>query len=177
MGRRRRKSDREGDRRPAPKPVTAAVQGKVEAWAEEAADEHGLVVFDVEIHQPWVIQIYVDHEGAEPGQGVTIDECAKVSRYVEAFLDVDDDVWPHYTLEVSSPGIERKLKKKQHFVLSVGRDVRIVVHEPIAKRNVFEGTLVDFDGETARVECADDDVVAIQWGNIAKARLIYDFSE
>ena len=150
---------------------------KIEEWAMEAAEAHSLVLFDVEIGPRWLIQIFVDRPQAEPGEGVTIDECASVSRYVEGFLDVDESVWDQYTLEVSSPGIERKLKKPRHFELSVGRDVRIVVHSPIEKRNVFMGKLVEFDGERASVECGEDDVVPIEWDNIAKARLIYDFSE
>ncbi len=177
MSRRRKKSSSDEERAPAPKPLTDAVIRNIGAWADEACDGFGLVVFEVEIQHPWVIQIFVDRPDATPGKGVTIDECARVSRYVEALLDVDVSVWPNYTLEVSSPGIERKLTKPRHFELSIGRQVRVVVHQPIETRNVFEGVLVAFDENVASVECAADDVVAIEWSNIAKARLIHDFAE
>lgn len=163
--------------KPSARPLTSAMIDKIEGLAQEAADANGLVLFDIEIGNPWVIQIYVDRPNAEPGQGVTIDECALVSRYVEGFLDVDEQVWPNYTLEVSSPGVERKLSKPRHYELSVGRDVRIVVHHPIDKQNVFKGKLVAFKDGQPTVECGADEVVTIDWDNIAKSRLIYDFSE
>lgn len=179
MARRRKRNEgSDATPRPAAKPLTEAVIRQVGDWSAEAAEAYGLALFDVEIHPNWLIQIFVDRPGApEPGKGVTVDECAEVSRYVEGFLDVDPTVWPNYTLEVSSPGIERKLTKPRHFEMSVGRDVRIVVHRPIDKRNVFLGRLAAFDGEVARVECTDGEVVPIEWGNIAKARLNFDFSE
>lgn len=177
MGRRRKKKNKEQAPRAPRKALNERVKSQIEEWSAEAADAHGLVLFDVDISPQWLIQVFVDRPDAEPGQGITIDECASVSRYVEGYLDVDDSVWEEYTLEVSSPGIERKLSKPRHFELSIGREVRIVVHRPIEKRNVFMGVLVAFDGEHASVECGEDDVVPIEWDNIAKARLIYDFSE
>ena len=177
MGRRRKKSNREAEDRSPRKPLTDAVVRKIEGWAQEATEAHDLVLFDVDVAPQWLIQVFIDRPNSEPGDGVSVADCARVSRYVEGFLDVDPDVWEQYTLEVSSPGVERKLKKPRHFELSTGREVRIVVHRPIGKRNVFKGVLTDFDGEVASVECGADDVVPIEWDNIAKARLIYDFSE
>lgn len=179
MGKRRRKKQsRKGD---APKPtkkLTDAVGERIIEWAEEAAEAYGLDLWDVVARPNWVIQVFVDIPGAaDPGAGVTVDHCVDVSRYMEGYLDVDEDVWEGYTLEVSSPGVERKLVTPRHYELSIGRTVRIVVHQPIEKRNVFEGRLVSFDDGSAVVECGPDDQVSIQWDNIAKARLTYDFSE
>lgn len=178
MGRRRKKKKNQDQQHRAPrKPLTDRVKKQIEEWSAEAADAHGVVLFDVDISPQWLIQVFVDRPDAEPGDGITVAECASVSRYLEGYLDVEDSVWEEYTLEVSSPGIERKLSKPRHFELSIGREVRIVVHRPIEKRNVFMGELVAFDTELASVECEDGEVVPIEWDNIAKARLIYDFSE
>jgi ribosome maturation factor RimP len=178
MGRRRRKKRRNKPDQPSAPPLTDEIGEQIVAWAAEAAEAHGLDLWDVVARPNWGLQIFVDHPGVDaPGRGVTVDECAKVSRFLEGFLDNDERIWPNYALEVSSPGIERKLENERHFELSVGRDVRIVVHNPIDKRNVFEGRLIEFGGDEIAVECGPDDVVRIDWDNIAKARLTYDFSE
>jgi ribosome maturation factor RimP len=178
MGRRRRKKKRKNSDKPSAPPLTDELGEQIVEWAGEAADAHGLDLWDVVARPNWVLQVFVDQPGVDlPGEGVTVDECADVSRFLEGFLDNDERVWPNYTLEVSSPGLERKLENEGHFELSVGRDVRIVVHDPIEKRNVFEGRLIEFTGDEVAVECGPDDVVRIDWENIAKARLTYDFSE
>lgn len=177
MGRRRRKKKRrKDDDKPSAPPLSDELGEEIVAWAEESAQAHGLQLWDVVARPNWVLQIFIDAQGVDaPGKGVTVDECADVSRYLEGYLDNDERVWPNYTLEVSSPGLDRKLANEKHFELSVGRDVRIVVHEPIEKRNVFEGELVEFSGDEVAVKCGPDDVVRIDWDNIAKARLTYDF--
>jgi len=158
--------------------MTTELATKIEAWAEEAADAHGLALFDVAARPNWVLSVFVDRQDAtEPGKGVSVDELADVSRYMEAFLDADEDVYQNYTLEVSSPGVERKLKKPRHFELSVGRDVRVVVHEPIDTQNVFEGRLAAFSDGVVTVQTGPDETVELDLANIAKARLTYDFSE
>ena len=125
MGKRRKKRDS------APKevrpPVANRVVERIEGWAAEAAEAFGLVLYDLNVTKQWLVQVFVDRVDSEESTGVAIDECAKVSRYMEALLDADEDVWTKYTIEVSSPGIERKLSKPRHFELSVGKDVRIVL--------------------------------------------------
>ena len=161
-------------------PLTQSVKQRIEEWAVEAGQAHDLELFDVVVESNWLVQVFVDVAEPEPGRGVSIDDCARVSRYMEALLDNDERVDTRYTLEVSSPGVERELTKPRHFERSIGRDVRIVVHQPIEKENVFCGRLVAFDGTTATVEDAEDSEggsTAIEWSNIAKARLTFDFSE
>lgn len=156
--------------------MTSDVRERIEGWAEEAADVYGLDLFDVEVSRHWKIELFVDKEGGfEPGQGVTIDECAEVSRYVEALLDTDDDVPESYTIEVSSPGVERKLTKPRHWGKVVGRTVRAVVHVPRDGQNVFEGKLVSFDDPDLAIE-VDGETHEFTLGELAKARLTYDFS-
>lgn len=178
MGRRRRKKNTSDSAEVPSRRLTPEVEARIEAWAQEAADAYDLALFDVVARPNWLLSVFVDHQGAtEPGKGVSVDELADVSRYIEAFLDADEDVYQNYTLEVSSPGVERKLEKPRHFELSVGRDVRIVVHEPIDKQNVFEGRLAAFSDGVVTVQTGPDESVELDLANIAKARLTYDFSE
>lgn len=178
MGRRRRKKQSTDQEARASAPALSdEFRARFETWATEAAEAHGLVVYDVNVRTNWLMTVFVDRSGAtEPGEGVSVEELAEVSRYIEACLDADEGVWPHYTLEVSSPGVERKLTKPRHYELSLGRDARIVVHRPIDGQNVFEGALSAFDGDTVTIDTANG-AVALDVKNIAKARLTYDFSE
>jgi ribosome maturation factor RimP len=174
VGKRRRKRSERDDRAPS-KPLTDSVRARIEGWAEEAADVYGLELFDVEITPQWKIGVFVDKEGGfEPGKGVTIDECAEVSRYVEALLDTDDDVPEKYTIEVSSPGVERKLSKPRHFAKVVGRSVRVVVHVPVDGQNVFEGELIGFDDPELTID-VEGTTHTLTLGQLAKARLTYEF--
>ena len=171
--RRRKKDDR--DARSSSKALTSDVRERIEGWAEEAADVYGLELFDIEIAPHWKIEVFVDKDGGfEPGGGVTIAQCAEVSRYVEALLDTDDSVPEKYTIEVSSPGVERKLKKPNHFAKVVGRTVRLVAHVPVDGQNVFEGELVAFDDPELTVE-VDGESYTLTLGQLAKARLTYEF--
>lgn len=176
VGKRRRKSrDKRDDRKPS-KPLTDDMRRRIEGWAEEAADVYGLELFDAEISSSWKIELFVDKEGGfEPGKGVTIAECAEVSRYVEALLDTDDAVPESYTIEVSSPGVERKLSKPRHWEHVIGRTVRVVAHVPRDGQNVFEGELVSFEDPELTLE-VDGDTHTFTLGELAKARLTHDFS-
>ena len=77
--------------------------------------------------QGWRISVTVEKPGAAIGDGVTVDACANISRYIETYLDAESSVYEKYAIEVGSPGIERQLKKPRHFVLSSGRTARLVL--------------------------------------------------
>ncbi len=159
---------------------SAQLADKIEAWAEEAAQAHDLVLFDVDlvVKGRWIIRVYVDQPGeVEPGAGVNIDECAEVSRYLEAYLDAADEVPENYVLEVSSPGIERQLTKPRHLRQAVGEDVQVIVRRQVAGKNKVIGTLVAYEDDTLSVRLDDgpDEPVDINWANVKEARLKYDF--
>lgn len=151
----------------------------MEAWCEEAAQASGLMLYDVEVLTSgrWIVRIFVDRAGAAPGEGVTIDECADVSRYAEAIMDADDRMPENYVLEVSSPGIERALKKPRHVELSVGGLVEVVVKEPIDGQNKVTGKLLSFADDILTIQSAESDSVwPIAWSAVSRARLKFDFS-
>lgn len=175
MGKRRRRRDRDEGRSEPSKPLTEEVRAQIEAWAEEAADVHDLMLHDVEITPPWKIQVFVDRPRAAPGEGVEIEACAEVSRYVEAYLDADERIPERYTIEVSSPGIERKLKKPRHVALAVGQQVRVVTKEPVAGDNVVVGELTAFEDDVLTIHTMDADEVQVPWSNVTRAKTEFEF--
>ncbi|MGM0556002.1 MAG: ribosome maturation factor RimP [Myxococcota bacterium] len=160
--------------------LTDDLEEQVEAWAEESAQAHGLVLFDVETLQRgrWIFRIYVDKPGKiVPGEsGVDVDDCADVSRYIEAYMDADDRIPEAYVLEVSSPGVERELKKPKHLEQAQGERVQLVVREQVDGKNKLIGTLLSFDDGILTVELDEaDEPVEIDWDIVKKAQLKYDF--
>ena len=138
----------------------------------------GLELVDVEYRQEagkMVLRIYVDKEG-----GVTLDDCTKVSREMDEILDVEDIIRGKYTLEVSSPGLNRQLKKASDFERFVGRLVKVRTFEPQADsagnmRKTFLGELVAFSDDVACLKLKEGQTAFIQLGKVAKANLEYDF--
>lgn len=93
------------------------------------------------------IRLFIDKT-----DGVSLDDCEKVSRAVSALLDVEDPVPGHYNLEVSSPGSDRKLAKHAHFVRFTGEDVKVQMRFPIENRKRFRGRLLAADEQNIVVE-------------------------
>ncbi|WP_456464053.1 ribosome maturation factor RimP [Persephonella sp.] len=112
-------------------------------------EERGLKLVDVEYitgGKP-VLRIYVYNP-----EGTSIEDCEWISRRIGALLDVEDIIPVSYILEVSSPGLDRKLKNKEEYEIFKGRDVKIITKEPINGRNVFEGTLKGLEGENVLLQ-------------------------
>jgi len=126
----------------------------------------------------WFLRIFIDKEG-----GVTLDDCADVSREVGAVLEVEDLVRTAYRLEVSSPGIDRPLKKVKDFERFAGRLVKLKTYESLDPdqrghaRKTFVGTLLGIKNGLVRIEQTDKKggVVEFPLEGIAKANLEYEF--
>jgi ribosome maturation factor RimP len=116
-----------------------------------------------------VLRIYVDKHG-----GITIGDCAEISHELGTLLDVHDIVPGSYTLEVSSPGLDRPLRKPKDFERFKGNKVKIKTKRDINERRVFVGRLVDFMNDTALVEI-DGSEYFIPYNEIEKANLELDF--
>jgi ribosome maturation factor RimP len=133
----------------------------------------GLSLWDIEFqkHGPsWLLRIYIDREGT----GVTLDDCETVSRDLGAALDVEDLISHVYTLEVSSPGLDRKLSKPEHFVRFSGSAVKVKTYQLINGQKVFQGRLLGLAGELVKVELESGSIVEIPIGDIAKASLMME---
>lgn len=118
-----------------------------------------------------VLRIYIDHEN-----GVGIDDCESVSREVAALLDVKDPIKSHYNLEVSSPGLDRPLFTIEHYRKFAGCVAQVNLFAPQQGRRKFSGPILGADDNGVRME-QDGVEVTLNFGNIAKARLVPDYEK
>ena len=129
---------------------------KVKALLEPIASERGYFVVDITYRREggqFVLRIALDKEG-----GITMDECARLNNELGELLDKENIVDEGYLLEVSSPGLDRKLKKDSDFVWAGGKRVTVSTYAPMEGRNAFRGVLVglgDFTGRQSFIIYAD----------------------
>jgi len=115
-----------------------------------------------------LLRLYID-----AAAGISVDDCERVSRAVSELLDAADPIPGHYTLEVSSPGIERPLRKARHFAPYVGEKVFVEMVQAVDERRRFKGTLVAADAAAIVVE-VDGRRHELPFGGIRKAHLAPD---
>ncbi|HKJ21175.1 MAG TPA: ribosome maturation factor RimP [Woeseiaceae bacterium] len=113
-----------------------------------------------------LVRVFIDKPG-----GIDLDDCETVSRSVSALLDVEDPVPGNYNLEVSSPGLDRKLTKVEHFQRFEGETVKVQMRFPIEGRRRFRGTLVSSDDENIVVD-VDGESHSLPLKTIDTARLV-----
>ena len=118
-----------------------------------------------------LLRVYID----EPERGVTIDDCERASREISALLDVADPVAGRYTLEVSSPGLERPLFTLAHFERFLGEPVKLALNLPVAGRRRLQGPIRAVQGDRITIE-QDGTPVELVHSNIARARLVPDYA-
>lgn len=116
-----------------------------------------------------VLRIFIDH-----ADGITVDNCADVSRQVSAVLDVEDPISGHYNLEVSSPGYDRPLFKLEHFSRFVGEEVKLRSHVPVEGRRNFRGKLVAVEGDNIVLE-VDGQSFTVSFDNLDKANIVPNY--
>jgi len=149
----------------------------VENLAQPIVQELGLELVEVEYvkeGKSWFLRVYIDKDG-----GVDIEECGLVSERLSEKLDELDPITHNYFLEVSSPGAERPLKKAKDFEKAIGKNVFIKTYEPIDGEKSFEGTLLEFDGQTVKIEIkikTRKKTIEIPYEKVANARLAVIFS-
>ncbi|HEY2346262.1 MAG TPA: ribosome maturation factor RimP [Xanthomonadaceae bacterium] len=117
-----------------------------------------------------LLRLYID----APGRTVAIEDCEAVSREVSAVLDVNDPIASHYTLEVSSPGIDRPLFTAAQFARCVGEQVKLSLQIPVGGRRRVQGTILGVDGDEISLR-VDETELKLQHTNIEKARLVPDW--
>ncbi len=147
---------------------------KIEAIVAPILQERQLELVEVEFRSSgkrWLLRIFIDKEG-----GVTIDDCEYVSRELSRTLDVEDPFDHAYTLEVSSPGLTRSLKKRDDFVRSRGKKCRIITGQEVEGRHEFSGKIVDTSGENVLIQ-EKIGMFTIPICAIKKAHLEFDIEE
>ncbi|NZA27413.1 ribosome maturation factor RimP [Luteimonas sp. SJ-92] len=125
-----------------------------------------------------VLRLYIDRPDADPAvpeQGVTIEDCEAVSREVSAQLDVEDPISGHYTLEVSSPGVDRPLFAPAQFARFAGETAKVGLKLPQDGRRRLQGRILAVEGDTVAFE-VDGRPMEVAFANIDKARLVPDWA-
>jgi ribosome maturation factor RimP len=151
-----------------------AIAGKIEEIARRVAEPEGLEVVEVEVKgggNNRFVRISIDKP-----EGVTHGDCENVSQQVGTILDVEDVVpGGRYTLEVSSPGVERKLTKPQDYQRFQGKKARITLREPLEGRRHWEGTLAGFEGGAVALETQPGATVRFPIEQVQKANLKFEW--
>jgi ribosome maturation factor RimP len=145
-----------------------------EAWLQRVIDREvegvELVMLEqVGRRQQKVVRLYIDHAG-----GVTHDLCGRVSEAVGKALDEEETFSGPYTLEVSSPGLERPLRKREHFEPQVGKKVYVKTRVPVAGAKVWQGRLAEVTPDAVLVEDGAKRV-RIPLSDISGAHLMFEF--
>lgn len=158
---------------------------RLERIAESVLERLGYELVDLERAggraRP-LLRLRIDRPDSEPGRSVTVDECARVSRAVEEELEAQEDMPASYVLEVSSPGIERPLRRPRDFQRAVGREVALRGYAPLARGSKrVQGVLVEVEGEPGaeqlRLTLDDGTEAMIGLASVAKANLVFDWEE
>jgi ribosome maturation factor RimP len=159
---------------------------RIRAIAERVAGSYGLEIFDVQFRREstgWVLRIFVDVPDTDeaPAAGdasVTIQDCERVSRDVSAVLDVEETIDHHFTLEVSSPGLDRPLRRARDYRRFAGRLAKIVVAEAVDNQKHFAGRLLgpaENVQDAVVIETAPGKRHVIPLSLITRARLEVEF--
>jgi ribosome maturation factor RimP len=153
---------------------------QVRALAARVAASHGLEIFDVQFRREaagMVLRVQIDRPGpaATAEESVSVDDCATVSRDLSAVLDVEDVVAAGYTLEVSSPGLDRPLRTADDYRRFAGRRAKLVMREPVDGQTYFKGRLGGVEDGAVLIEAEDRRHHRVPIGIITRANLEVEF--
>ena len=151
----------------------AKIEEKVESLIESKVQELGYVLYDVEYvkeGKDYYLRVYIDSE-----HGISLDDCELVSNNITDLLDEDDFIKEQYFLEVSSPGVERVLKKDKHLQNNLGVKVQIKLFKPFNGQKQYEGILKSFDENNIVIEM-DSQNINIERQNIGQIKTIFDWN-
>jgi ribosome maturation factor RimP len=148
------------------KEVTARVETVITPVIEGLG--YGLVDVEFVNDHGWILRAYIEKADGN----ISVDDCKKVSRSIEAVLDVEDPIRGRYSLEVSSPGLNRPLKKAADFIKYAGEMIRMRTTEPINGRGNYFGTLKGMDGNDIVISVDGADY-RVPLDKLAKARIEY----
>ena len=150
----------------------ADIEKRTEELVIPIIERFGYELWDVEYVKEgsdYYLRIYADKEG-----GFTVDDCEAVSRAIDPLLDEEDFISDAYILEVSSPGLTRKLVKDRDFDRSIGRLIRVNLYKAVDGEKSYVGNLKEYDNENLTVEITADNIVTIPRNNISMVRLEFE---
>jgi ribosome maturation factor RimP len=145
---------------------------EIKAVVEPIVQSQGMELVDLEYQREgrgWVLRVFLDREG-----GITVENCAEASGEIGATLEVKDFIPNPYILEVSSPGLDRPLKKPEDFIKYQNHQIKLKTFEPIEGRKNFKGLLLGMETGKVRLE-VESRVYEIPLQAISKANLEFEF--
>ena len=153
---------------------------RVRAIAERVAASRGLEIWDVQSKREasgQVVRVFIDRPGpaATPEESVSIEDCAEVNREMSTILDVEDPLPFAYTLEVSSPGLDRPLRQAGDYRRFAGRLAKVVVSEAVDNQKAFEGRLRGLEDDAVLFEAPNGRMHRLPLRLITRARLEVEF--
>jgi len=152
----------------------------IRAVAERVAASRGLDVWDIQNRREaigHVVRIFIDRPGpaARPEESVSVEDCEQVNREIGTILDVEDPLPFAYTLEVSSPGLDRPLRNAGDYSRFAGRLAKVVVSEAVDNQKAFDGRLRGVDQEDVLLEASNGRIHRLPWHLIVRGRLDVEF--
>ena len=163
--------------------TSTALIDRIRELATRVAASRGLDVFDVQFRREsrgWVLRLFLDRPGTpggpgQPGDGVTIEDCQRTSEDLGTLLEVEEVIDRHYTLEVSSPGLDRPLRGPDDYRRFEGRLAKLVLSGPVDGQTHVLGRLQGMDGDDVLIADAKAGVRRIPHTLVARARLEVEF--
>lgn len=151
----------------------AKIEEKIESLIEGKIHELGYNLYDVEYvkeGKDYYLRIYIDNE-----KGITLDDCENVSNNITDLLDDEDYIKEQYFLEVSSPGVERVLKKDKHLKSNIGAKVQVKLFKPYQGQKQYVGILKNFDEQNIQLEISSE-IIELERKNIGQIKTIFDWN-
>lgn len=149
----------------------ASIEERVEGLISKTIEDLGYELYDVQYAKEgkdYFLRIFIDSE-----KGIDLEDCEKVSNGINDILDTADYIKEQYFLEVSSPGVERVLRKDKHLEESIGKEVEIKLFKPFEGKKEFIGILKKFDDTNIEIE--DENNISIERKNISLIKLHYNW--
>ena len=150
----------------------ASIEEKVEKLILTPVSELGYSIYDVEYVKEgknYFLRIYIDKQ-----DGIDLNDCEKVNNAITDILDEANYIKEQYFLEISSPGIERVLRKEKHLKNNIGNNIEIRLFKPINGEKQWIGTLKEYDTENITIQ-NDKELIKIPRKNIALIKTVYDW--
>ncbi|MCI7718530.1 ribosome maturation factor RimP [[Pasteurella] aerogenes] len=150
----------------------ATLEEKLQDLLQGSVEDLGCELWGIECQRAGrflTVRLYIDKEG-----GVTVDDCADVSRQVSAILDVEDPIADKYNLEVSSPGLDRPLFTLSQFECFVGEEIAVHLRIPVQDRRKWQGKLEKIENDMLTL-IVDGQPQVLVFGNVQKANVIAKF--
>ena len=152
--------------------MASNIESKVDSLLRKIIEDLGYELYDVVYEKEakdYYLRIFIDKDG-----GVDLNDCETVNNAINDILDEADYIKDQYFLEVSSPGLERVLRKKEHFLKQIGNEIMVKLYSPIDKKKEFSGILTYYNDEDLGLDIQGNEV-KIDLKNIALAKTIFNW--